>query len=143
MRRSTNHYQQDSGTYSEEFSTQHKAGTHQAIPIDSSTSDYLGFDSFKPRRAGNRDNPLLSNKYVNDVNYSDRHDNDHDYHLAASNFDILHYAGEVEQAEEAPSMVLDEKPSSLLNKFSYNPVPKKPCLETPSPPMQLFRLKMF
>ncbi len=106
---------------------------------DTRIPDDIRASTFQPRRQGNKDNLLRNTLYCHEMKYPEGYD--HDYHIGANNYDILHYAEAMEYKEDDCDQ--DKQTSNSVNTFSYLPVPKKPCVETPTPPMQLFRLKMF
>ena len=95
--------------------------------------------TFQPRRRGNK-NALLCDKssYTSEITEGPH---DHDYFTETSKFDILHYAESRQNADENEPVA--NELDMPVNTYSYIPVQKKPCLETPTPPLQLFRLKMF
>ena len=128
---------QDSGTFSLESITRGQRYANNTIgPFDAKGSCIVG-SHFHPRRQGTlqNDKAFLGmesnyNQYV-----------DHDYATNSNQFDILHYAGEINGHDEVDDF---EGNSERTRAFSsYLTLPKKPCVDTPKSPFKLFRMKMF
>eukprot|EP00795_Rhopilema_esculentum_P012819 gene12819-3558_t len=133
----------DSGTYSSEstardYKRSSSSNTNMRRIEDSQSPFMPGFNNgFLPRRRGSRDSrksfPFIDcNQLL-----------DHDYAHHSSTLDILHYAGTVDNDMLMTSAIEEDDHNSCSKAHVYVPTLKKPCLDTPSPPIQFYRRKMF
>ena len=139
--------QQDSGTYSSESAARdflninHALATDMLLPLNNSPHLHAGDPFFQPRRQGNRESIIPKRLSFQESTYHRRFD--HDYISEPGNFDILHYAGTIGDDDDAISIGMANDRTNNLNTYSYVPLQKRPCVDTPTPPMQLYRMKMF
>ena len=129
--------QHDSGSFSFESITRAQRYSNNTIGPFDAKSNCITHSHFHPRRQGSLQNdrafPRMDNSYNQYV--------DHDYATNSNQFDILHYAGEINEHDEMDVFEGNDERTRALS--SYLTLPRKPCVDTPKSPFKLFRMKMF
>ena len=131
--------QQDSGTYSFESITRGQKLSNNNRGLFDAKDKWIY--SYNPHFCPQRQGTLQSDGGFASIETSYNRFIDHNYATNSNNFDILHYAGEMNVDCEIDDLEASEerirKISSSLN------LPKRPCVDTPTSPFKLYRMKMF
>ena len=131
--------QHDSGTFSYESMARGQLHSNRSLRDPASfDSQYQGFNpQFFPRRQGNTSH---DKRFPSTESSCNRYA-DHDYATRANSFDILHYAGALNDDFDMDCLEASENRTRGFSAVVQ--LPKKPCLDTPTSPFKLYRMKMF
>ena len=135
----TEQLQQDSGTYSIESITRGQKLSNNNIGLFDVKDKWI--HNYNPHFCPQRQGTLQNDRGFASIETSYNRFIDHNYATNSNSYDILHYAGEMNVDCEIDDLEASEEKIRTISS-SLN-LPKRPCVDSPTSPFKLYRMKMF